>query len=82
MANGGYNGDQDVEIWFNDRKGNFALSNQTLNHGTNLGVSLADLNKDGNLDIFLCIGFGGPNKIFFNDGHGHFTDSGQNPGLL
>jgi hypothetical protein len=80
VANGGYNGAQDVEIWFNDGKGNFTQSNQTLNHGKNLGVSLADLNQDSNLDIFLCVGFGGGNKIFFNDGHGHFTDSGQRLG--
>jgi uncharacterized protein (TIGR02145 family) len=80
VANGSYNSDQDVEIWINDGNGNFTLSTQTLNHGKNMGVSLADLNGDGSLDIFLCVGFGGPNKVFFNDGHGKFTDSGQRSG--
>jgi len=80
VANGSYDSDQDVEIWLNDGKGNFTSSNQSLNHGKNMGVSLADLNGDGNLDIFLCVGFGGPNKVFFNDGHGHLNDSGQRLG--
>jgi hypothetical protein len=80
VANGGYNADQDVEIWLNEGKGNFAPSDQAINHGKNLGVALADLNGDSYLDLFLCVAFGGPNRVFFNDGHGHFMDSGQRLG--
>jgi enediyne biosynthesis protein E4 len=44
------------------------------------GVVLADLDGDGSLDLVInSIGRGA--HIFFNDGQGHFTESGKNPGL-
>ncbi len=52
------------------------------------GVTLADVNADGHLDIYVCAS--GPvarpagtrrNLLFINDGKGHFTERAQEHGL-
>lgn len=48
-------------------------------------VALGDLNGDGALDVFLAKGWTpkastSPNEVWFNDGQGNFTDSGQRLG--
>jgi hypothetical protein len=45
-------------------------------------VVLADLNSDGFLDLALSDqgDWGGTGRVFFNDGRGNFTDSGQSLG--
>jgi len=46
-------------------------------------VSLGDLDRDGDLDVFLTSGrheMSEPNAIWVNDGHGRFQDSGQRVG--
>lgn len=49
-------------------------------------VALGDLNGDGALDVFVVKGWRGrgwgtaPNEVWFNDGSGNFTDSGQRLG--
>ncbi|MCI0526648.1 MAG: FG-GAP-like repeat-containing protein, partial [Nitrospira sp.] len=45
--------------------------------------SLGDLDGDGDLDAFIAWGAAGSNfadKVWYNDGSGYFTDSGQNLG--
>lgn len=37
---------------------------------------LADFDSDGDLDAFIA-NYGQPNRLWLNDGRGHFTDSGQ-----
>jgi hypothetical protein len=37
------------------------------------GAAFADVNGDGSLDLIL-LATNGPNAIFLNDGHGHFTE--------
>jgi hypothetical protein len=53
----------------------------TTRAGTNFGVTFADADNDKDLDLFLC--FGGyqnvnrhpqPNRLYENDGTGHFTE--------
>ncbi len=85
---GGYFHDQ---VWLNDGHGNFTQS-QTL-PGNTTGAAAGDLNGDGFLDIVVTKAgglIGLPpqnvlnakfpsdfNRVYFNDGTGHFTDSGQ-----
>lgn len=50
------------------------------------GVTMADVNGDGRLDIYVCAvahmqGFEGKNQLFINNGDGTFTDSAAAYGL-
>jgi len=58
--------------------GYFSDSGQDLyNSGTyTVAVATGDLDKDGDVDAFSANG-GGPDKVWLNDGRGHFEDSGQ-----
>ena len=48
---------------------------------TGLGTTAADINNDGWPDIFLA-GRNGGNRLFMNDGKGHFKEHPQSPGLF
>jgi hypothetical protein len=87
------NRDKPDEVWFNKGKGVFINSNQkignTIKYNKNIG--LADLDGDGDLDIFIANDadwgnksptIGLPNEVWLNDGNGKFTDSGQRLGNL
>lgn len=49
-------------------------------------VAMADLDADGDLDLFVAMQYGvtsyqpTANRVWFNDGSGHFADSGQELG--
>jgi len=50
------------------------------------GVTMADVNGDGLLDIYVCAvqgehGLQGRNELFINNGHGGFTESAEKYGL-
>ncbi|RMH21912.1 MAG: VCBS repeat-containing protein, partial [Gemmatimonadetes bacterium] len=45
------------------------------------GVALGDVDGDGDLDLVAAV-FGGPNRVFLNDGSAHFVDAGPQAGLL
>src|SRR4029077_13947657 len=45
-----------------------------------LGASFVDSDGDGDLDL-LVTSLGGPNGLFLNDGHGHFTEVTDAAGL-
>jgi hypothetical protein len=87
------NCDKPDEIWFNNGKAIFINSNQkignTIKYNKNAG--LADLDGDGDLDIFIANDadwgnknptVGLPNEVWLNEGNGKFTDSGQRLGNL
>jgi hypothetical protein len=63
------------KVLLNDGSGIFTDSSQRLDAVTNAGVSLGDLDNDGDLDLVLT-DFENPCQIWVNDGSGTFTDSG------
>ena len=78
------NGKTGNMIFINDEKGNFKDSGQLLGNNST-AAKTADFDGDGDFDLFICygkvpMGNGAPNKIWINDGKGHFTDSGLNLG--
>jgi hypothetical protein len=71
------------EVWFNDGTGTFTDSGQRLGSAYSSNADLGDLDSDGDLDAFVSNGTwnaGEPNEVWFNDGIGTFTDSGQRLG--
>jgi hypothetical protein len=48
---------------------------------TGSGAAFIDYNNDGLLDIFVLSGRGGTNRLYRNDGNGHFTDVTTETGL-
>ena len=48
---------------------------------TGSGAAFIDYNNDGLLDIFVLSGKGGTNRLYRNDGNGHFTDVTAETGL-
>lgn len=94
VALGDLDGDNDLdafigrfgpaEIWFNDGAGHFTNSGQSLS-GLIRAVALGDLDGDGDLDAFAGKASSGssqgqPNEIWFNNGLGQFSDTGQRLG--
>src|SRR5205085_1888443 len=45
-----------------------------------LGASVADVDNDGDPDLYV-LRYREPDKLFINDGHGHFTDETAARGL-
>ena len=73
-----------VEIWLNTTMVTQTVSftkSQVIDLAYNIDVAVGDLNQDTHPDVFIAnsSGLGGvqPNAIWFNDGAGAFTDSGQ-----
>ena len=68
-------------MWLNNGTGFFTDSGQALGTADSRGVSLGDLDGDGDLDAFVSNGVVGAgaftaNTVWWNDGTGVFTDSG------
>lgn len=64
----------------NDGTGQLAESGQLLGDSDSRGLGIADLDNDGDVDLFVCNYSGLPNTVWLNDGTGSFTDSGQTLG--
>ena len=80
----------DNKLYLN--KGNFEFEDITEKAGVAgtsdwcTGVTMADVNGDGFLDIYVCAvanihGFKGHNELFINNGNGTFTESAAKYGL-
>jgi len=44
------------------------------------GASFGDLDNDGDLDLYVC-GYDTPNRLYWNDGSGHFSEGAAAAGL-
>ena len=101
VAVGDLNNDQLPDVYFTSNmgknklflnKGNFKFEDVTEKAGVagksdwNSGVVMADVNGDGNLDIYVCAvvginGFEGKNELFINNADGTFTEASGEFGL-
>lgn len=64
-------------IFFNDGKGRFTASSQRIGGLSNFKPKLADLDKDGDLDVYFVHGWRDTTetgRVFLNDGKGYFTE--------
>lgn len=67
-------------IWRNDGRAHFELVSETEPLDAKC-VAIGDLDGDGDLDFVVGCQHESPaNRVFFNDGQGHFTNSGQQLG--
>jgi hypothetical protein len=77
-------------VWRNNGSGRFILHGTSLAATGSNGVALGDLNGSGFTDAFIAAGqstnadrstsSNSPNTVWFNDGDGRFSDSGQRLG--
>jgi hypothetical protein len=71
-------------VFIGNGDGRFVDTGQLLDSQLSLDVMLADFDDDGDLDAVVANsdGFGSDpaNRVYFNDGAGGFTDSGQSVG--
>ena len=56
-------------------------SKQYIIETTGSGIAWIDYDNDGFLDLFVLSGEGGTNRMYRNDGHGHFRDVTDDLGL-
>ncbi|MFT4638139.1 MAG: hypothetical protein ACI8T1_001457, partial [Verrucomicrobiales bacterium] len=64
---------------FKDITGEVGIESALANAWTS-GATFVDIQGDGHLDLYVC-SYGGPNKLFINDGLGRFSDQALAYGL-
>jgi hypothetical protein len=79
------NGIGDAVLLINNGHGVFETGTQQFRATSKSSIRVADLDLDGDLDLFMIrgkpVGEGLANKVWLNDGNGHFSDSGLALGL-
>jgi hypothetical protein len=85
IANGDWNNGDSSRLWINHGHCKFICSANKFGKANSSCAALGDLNGDGTLDVFIANhpysnGQGGEDEIWFNDGKGNFTNSGQKLG--
>jgi len=85
IANGEWKNGDSSSLWINNSHGQFTCSANKFGKANSSCAVLGDLNNDGALDIFIANhpysnGKGGEDEVWFNDGKGNFTNSGQKLG--
>lgn len=83
VVNGRYPAGEPNKLYINMGGGRFrdASRESGLDDGNwGLGATFADVDGDGDLDVFLS-NYVGPNKMFINDGTGRFQEVGVKQGL-
>ena len=63
-------------VWTNDGSGHFSKSGQRFNWSPEYAGNLADVDGDGDEDVF-AIRFNGDCLVWRNDGTGHFGQEGD-----
>ena len=101
VAIGDINGDTLADIYFSANmgpnklylnKGNFKFEDISASAGVegtrawSTGVTMADINSDGHLDLYVCNsgdvhGDNKSNELYINDGRGKFTEQAEKYGL-
>ncbi|MCJ7551410.1 MAG: tandem-95 repeat protein, partial [Anaerolineae bacterium] len=72
------------KLWRNDGSGLFSDSGLVLGSERTNALALGDLDRDGDLDLFSGNGsvyWPAANEVWFNDGHGSLSNSGQSLGI-
>ncbi len=69
-------------IYFNDGRGTFSDSTQRLGSSNTYGLTLGDIDNDGDMDLIFGNNLDNGTEMFLNDGKGIFTNSGQNLGHI
>jgi hypothetical protein len=62
-------------VLLNDGKGGFTASNLGTAPGRTYSAALADIDRDGDLDIIVSNDAPDRKVVFLNDGKGHFTET-------
>lgn len=67
------------KIYKNDGSGTFKDSGQSFRRSDTLGISLGDIDNDGDIDLVEA-NYNASNKVYLNDGTGNFYNSSNNLG--
>lgn len=83
VVNGRYPAGEPNRLYVNNGDGTFRdVSREAgvADGNWGLGAAFADVDNDGDLDLFVS-NYVGPNRMYLNDGTGHFTDVSESAGL-